>query len=218
MKRLSNKEMATGLKVAPARFSEWEKRGMPMHSIEAAAAWRKVHAPARLKRAASAPQSTHRKGSGRGPGNPPPAKGDGWEARLERTKQVEKQIYNSITKAIRQGDVMLLARLQSARAAALKEIRDAEQMAVEAQLGSGDMLRRSDALATMEAVLTPLNEALRKLPLNERTNCNPQNPEIAERALTEWRDRLMVRAKAALNPFQPVEKAEPISHPVSEVK
>ncbi len=78
-------------------------------------------------------------------------------------------------------------------------------MAAEAQLGSGDVLRRSDALATMEAVLTPLNEALRKLPLNERTNCNPQNPEIAERALTEWRDRLCIRARAALNPFQPVD-------------
>jgi hypothetical protein len=215
MKRLSNKEMASGLKVAPARVSEWEKRGMPMHSIEAAAAWRKVHAPARLKRAASAPQSRQGKRSGR---RAIPTRGDDWQDRLERTKRVERQIFDSISKAIRQGDVTLLARLQSARAAALKEIRDAEQMAVEAQLGSGDMLRRSEAVAVMVAVLTPLNEALRKLPLNERTNCNPQNPEIAERALTEWRDRLCIRARAAEMTFRPVEKPEQISHPVSEVK
>ena len=207
--------MAVGLGVPPARVSEWEKRGMPMQSIEAAAAWRKVHAPARLKRAAVAPQSTHRKPPGRAPGHRAPAKGDGWEARLERTKQVEKQIFNSITKAIRQGDVTLLARLQSARAAALKEIRDAEKMAVDAQLDGGDTLRRSDAEAVMVEVLRPLREALDKLPLNERTNCNPQNPEIAERALTEWRDRLMVRANAAENRFRPVEKTEQISAPIT---
>src|ERR1035441_2456225 len=124
MKKLSNKELAAGLGVPPARVTEWEKRGMSMHSIEAAAAWRKVHAPARLKRAALAPQSRHGKPSGR---RPVPAKGDDWQSRLLRTKQVEKQIFNSIAKAIRQGDVTLLARLQSARAAALKEIRDAQE-------------------------------------------------------------------------------------------
>ena len=202
--------MAAGLGVPPARVSEWEKRGMPMHSIEAAAAWRKIHAPARLKRAAVRPQSRQGKRSGR---RHVPTKGDGWEARLERTKQVERQIFNSIAKAIKQGDVTLLARLQSARAAALREIGDAEQMAGEAQLSSGDTLRRSDVLATMVAVLAPLNEALRKLPLNERTNCNPDHPEIAERALTEWRDRLLLRANAALNPFQPVEKQKQICVP-----
>jgi len=218
MKRLSNKEMASGLKVAPARVSEWEKRGMPMHSIEAAAAWRKVHAPARLKRAAVAPQSRQGKRSGRASGHPIPTKGDDWQSRLQRTKRVERQIFDSIAKAIKQGDVTLLARLQSARAAALKEIRDAEQMAIEAQLGTGDMLRRSDAEAVMVSVLRPLREALDKLPLNERTNCNPQNPEIAERALTEWRDRLLLRGKAAQIAFRPGEKRKPISHPVSEVK
>jgi hypothetical protein len=218
MKELSTKQMADGLGVPPSRVSEWKSRArnpMPMTSIESAAAWRRVHAPARAKRPASASQSRQGKRSGH---RAIPAKGDDWQSRLERTKDVERQIFDSITKAIKQGDVTLLARLQSARAAALKEIRDAEQMAVEAQLGSGDTLRRSDALATMVAVLTPLNEALRKLPLNERTNCNPQKPEIAERALTEWRDRLMVRAKATLNPFQPVEKSKSISHPVPEVK
>ncbi len=115
--------MAAGLGVPPARVSEWEKRGMPMHSIEAAAAWRKIHAPARLKRAAVRPQS--RQGKRSGP-RPIPAKGDDWQSRLERTKRVERQIFDLITKAIKQGDVTLLARLQSARAAALKEIRDAD--------------------------------------------------------------------------------------------
>ena len=200
MKQLSNSELARGMKVAPARISEWIPRGLPRTSIEAAAAWRKVHAPARAKRPASAPQSRQGKRSGR---RAIPTKGDDWQDRLERTKRVERQIFDSITKAIKQGDVTLLARLQSARAAALKEIRDAEQMAVEAQLGSGDMLRRSDALATMVAVLTPLREALLKLPLNERTNCNSSQPEIAERALTEWRDRFFVRMNSAENAFKP---------------
>ena len=170
MKKLSNKEMAAGLGVPPARVTEWKGRNMPMHSIEAAAAWRKVHAPARLKRAAVAPQSRHGKPSGR---RPVPSKGDDWQSRLERTKRIERSLFDSIGKAIRQGDVTLLARLQSARAAALREIRDAEQMAVDAQLGGGDMLRRSDAEAVMVEVLRPLREALDKLPLNERTNCNP---------------------------------------------
>ena len=203
MKRLSNKEMAAGLGVPPARVTEWKKRNMPMTSIEAAAAWRRTHAPARAKRPASAPQSRHGKPSGR---RPIPAKGDDWQSRLERTKQVERQIFNSISKAIKHGDVTLLARLQSARAAALKEIRDAEQMAVESQLDTGDVIRCSDAEAVVVAALTPLREALDKLPLNERTNCNPSKPEIAERALTEWRDRLLVRASSAENAFRPCRK------------
>jgi hypothetical protein len=228
MKQLSTKQMADGLGVPPSRVSEWKSRAknpMPMTSIESAAGWRRVHAPARAKKPASVPQSRQGKPSGR---RAVPAKGDDWQSRLERTKRVERQIFDSITKAIKQGDVTLLARLQSARASALREIRDAEEMAIESELETKSIVRMADGLETIRVLCQPLRDALDKLPLAERTNCNPDHPEIAERALTEWRDRLlaignrhckewMEKANAkerAEHPFRPLEKPEPISHPV----
>ena len=51
MKPLSNRQLADGLGVAPARISEWTRRGMPTSSVDAARYWRNSHAPARRKRA-----------------------------------------------------------------------------------------------------------------------------------------------------------------------
>jgi hypothetical protein len=46
---LTNKELAEGLGVPPARVCEWRRRGMPTDSIANAYRWRCLHAPPRLK-------------------------------------------------------------------------------------------------------------------------------------------------------------------------
>ena len=76
-----------------------------------------------------------------------------------------------------------------------------EDMARTEEIKTGDMVHRESVKSVMEQLLRPLREALDKLPLNERTNCNPEKPEIAERALKEWRDRLLLRAKSAVAKF-----------------
>ena len=185
---------------------------MPRTSISAAEAWRRVHAPPRAKRATNASQSRQGKASTPAPGHPAPPRGDDWQSRLERTRQVEVQLYDSINEAIANGDVVTLSRLQSARAAALKEIRLCEQKATEAQLDSGIVVTVEHVKKMFVALLVPLREALDKLPLNERTNCNPEHPEIAEKALSEWRVRTLERCRKAENPFP---REEQISAPIT---
>ena len=46
---MSLSELARGMGVAPARITEWKRRGMPVGSLEGARAWRAIHAPARAK-------------------------------------------------------------------------------------------------------------------------------------------------------------------------
>jgi len=137
------------------------------------------------------------------PSRAPATGGDTWADRVERARQTERETHASYLDALARGDTAQLERLLSSHSRAVDQVGKIEKLASEAERESGDMLRRSDVERALKAALEPLNDALCKLPLNERTNCNPQNPEIAERALTEWRDRFMKRARAAEMIFEP---------------
>ena len=202
MKELSNKEMSAGLKVAPARVSEWEKRGMPMHSIEAAASWRRNHAPPRKgKKAAFIAQSRQETPADAAPAKDTPATDDGWEARLNRTRQVEMEIFDTLRKALAQGDVNLLGKLQAAHINAVKEIAAAESIALEARVASKELLHADDARELMREVLAPLRLRLDQLPVQERSRCNPEHPDIAHKALTEWVERTLLLVSRAETKF-----------------
>jgi len=115
---------------------------------------------------------------------------------------MERSSYQAYISAVQSGDVGQLERLQAAHVKSISTVADVEERALQAELGD-KTIKYVDAEAVMVAVLTPLREALDKLPLNERTNCNPDHPEIAEKALMEWRDRLLIRASSAENAFKP---------------
>jgi hypothetical protein len=42
-------------------------------------------------------------------------------------------------------------------------------------------------------ILVPIHNALDLLPMTERSRCNPQSPEVAEGALRNWKDALLLR-------------------------
>ena len=197
MKELSNKEMSAGLKVAPARVSEWEKRGMPMHSIQAAASWRLVHARPRKGKAAFIAQSRQETPADAAPAKDTPATDDGWEARLNRTRQVEMEIFDTLRKALAQGDVNLLGKLQAAHINAVKEIAAAESIALEARVASKELLHADDARELMREVLAPLRLRLDQLPVQERSRCNPGHPDIAHDALAAWVERTLLLVSKA---------------------
>jgi len=192
MKELSNKEMAAGLKVAPARVTEWEKRGMPMHSIEAAASWRLVHARPRKGSAALAAQSRQETPADDAPAKDAPATDDGWEARLDRARKTEIEIHKTLMAALGAGDLNVLGRLQQAHVAAIKEIANAEKIALEVRLASKELRHADQVGEAMREALAPLRQRLDALPMELRGRCNPQRPEVAHAVLSEWVTRTLL--------------------------
>jgi hypothetical protein len=179
------------------------KAGADVSSAETYLRWRRKHRESRASRPREKPATAkpERKAM---PSRAPATGGDTWADRVERARRTEKETHSSYLDALARGDTAQLERLLSSHSRAVDQVSKIERLALEAERESGEMLRRSEALATMVAVLTPLREALLKLPLNERTNCNSSQPEIAERALTEWRDRFFVRMNSAENAFKPM--------------
>ena len=126
---------------------------------------------------------------------------DTWQARVGRARLAERQADRLLQSAIKGGRLGQIQSLLMSKSKLLKELAGVEDMARTEEIKTGDMVHRESVKAMMEQLLRPLREALDKLPLNERTNCNPEHPEIAEKALTEWRDRLLLRAKSVGGKF-----------------
>jgi hypothetical protein len=136
-----------------------------------------------------------------------------WEDRERFARGFAWRQRQALQAAQDDGQVGELVTLMKALDAAENRVSEVESRATEAQLKGGHLVS-TEAVRTMIAqLLRPLRQALDKLPVNERTNCNPEHPEIAERALKEWRDRLLLRANAALDAFGHAENGEYIPVP-----
>jgi hypothetical protein len=196
---LTNKELAIGLEVPASRVSEWIKRGMPRTSVQVAATWRQVHARPRkgnVSRVAPPRQPEAESVVTTGTDN-------GWEARLKRTQESELRIHDTLLAALGAGDFNVLQRLQAAHIGAVKEIAAAEKIALEVRTASEELIHRDTVREIMSELLVPLRGALDRLPLGERTNCNPDHPEIAEAALKDWLHRTLLLCSKAESRFLP---------------
>lgn len=178
-----------------SRISEYKKRGMPME-IGKAKIWHKanvVKKPRGDKKWAGIVLPS--------PGQREPGDLNAWPARLKRARDTERQTSALLQGAIKKKESAQIPGLLKAHSQAVEAVAAAEKLAASILSESGDLIHRDSVRAVMTKLLTPLREALDKLPLGERTNCNPQQPEIAERALTEWRDRLLGRMAGAEGKF-----------------
>ncbi len=66
---------------------------------------------------------------------------------------------------------------------------------------AGELIHRDTVKAILAELVTPLRAALVDLPAAERTRCNPQSPDVAQKALTLWRDRLLDALNKAASKF-----------------
>jgi hypothetical protein len=197
MKELSNKELATGLGAPAPRITEWIKRGMPRTSIAAATAWRLVHARPRKGKAAFIAQSRQDKPKGNAPQDTATLESMDWEARLDRARKTEIEIHKTLMAALGAGDLNVLGRLQAAHISSVREIANAEKIALEVRLASKELIHVSEAVEILQETLGPLRQRLDALPMELRGRCNPERPEAAFEALTEWVKRtLLLVAKA----------------------
>lgn len=193
---LSNKELAEGLGVAKGHASLLRKRGCPIDSIEAALAWRRIHAPERRKRKPRDPLLPVLKQE-----EVEVTLDKDWDSRLERARTTEVEVHKSLMKALAHGDLVTLQRLQAAHISSVREIAAAEKIAVEARMASGELIHSGSVKSIMTELLMPIRQGLDLMPAGLRSQCNPQAPDIAQAALTEWRDKLYARIMECENRF-----------------
>ncbi len=192
---MNQSQLATKLGVQRAAVAKWKARGMPVGDLGKAKVWLAQNVSS-FKREARAEKDL--------PALPDEDRAqslqdDTWEARVSRARLAERQADRLLQEAIKGGRIGQIQPLLLGKSKLLKELTLVEDTARAAEIKAGDMVHRDTVVAELEVGLSPLREALMKLPLNERLNCNPDKPEIAERALTEWRDRFLLRCKTLEN-------------------
>ncbi len=190
-------QLASKLNVTRMMVSKWKARGMPVGDLGKAKVWLAQNVSS-FKREAKAEKDL--------PELPDEDRAqslqdDTWEARVGRARLAERQADRLLQAAIKGGRIGQIQPLLLSKSKLLAEVSNVEDMARTAEIKVGDMVHRESVKSMLEQLLRPLRESLDKLPLNERTNCNPQQPEIAEKALTEWRDRLLLRCKSIEGKF-----------------
>lgn len=181
-------QLIKALGIPKQRVSEYAKRGMP-REVGAAKVWLAANVASRTRDAKVAGDLPELPDEDRAQS----LQDDTWEARMGRARLAERQADRLLQGAIKGGKIGQIQPLLMAKSKLLSEVASVEDGARVAEIKAGDMVHRESVKFMLEQLLRPLREALDKLPLNERTNCNPQQPEIAEKALTEWRDRLLLR-------------------------
>jgi len=192
---------ASKLGISASQLSQWLPQGLPgPPRVKAGLEWIAKNKAQRSRRGGKS--SVVVKPGAKAKASFPAILGDTWPDRVARAREMERASYLAYIEAVNGGNSAQLERLQAAHVKSISTVADVEERAAKAEAGV-TVIKYVDAEAVMLSALKPLREALDKLPLNERTNCNPEHPEIAERALKEWRDRLIVRAKAAEIAFKP---------------
>lgn len=194
---MNQTQLATKLGVERMQVSKWKARGMPVNDLGKAKVWLAKNVASRqreMKLAGDLKPLGKRK-------EPARPEDDQWLARLNRAKANEREADRLLQSAIQGGKVAQIQPLLRAHTSAVESVASAEKLAKEAEIQGGDLVHRDSVRAMMEDLLRPLREALDRLPVNERTNCNPDRPEIAERALKEWRGHLLLRCHAVKGKF-----------------
>jgi len=206
----SNAQIARHLGVAPSIVSLWRKKTPPIpnDSLDAAARWRLIHAPARGKRssklaeaAQDVPQEPITTTTISSPTPPAPATDTSWKARLDRCQKTELRIYDSLEKSIDTGDLVALQKLQSSHVAACREVADIELVALEVQTKARDLVPIDEVKNLMAGILDPLRRSLDRLPVTLAYKCNPGEPAVARQVLQRAVDRLLATMRREVDQF-----------------
>jgi phage terminase Nu1 subunit (DNA packaging protein) len=187
-------ELAGLLGITKGQLSKWKAKGLPVDDEGKARTWIRQNIRTRAKRngAPAAPVVTQSKDLPP-PETPPVPESYSWEARLARARKIELDVFDAAQRALNQGEAVRLQNLLSAYVKSLAGIAEAEKTALEARIQSGELLHRDTVRAILGELLVPIRNALDLLPMTERTRCNPQSPEVAEGALRQWKDALLLR-------------------------
>ncbi len=198
-------ELATALGISKSQLSQWKGRKVnpcPTDDIGKAKTWIAGNIKPRAKRKKSDAGTATVPAKDIPPVLLPPADSEHtWEARLERARKMEYCIFETIRNTINAKQYAQLQSLLSSWQRANQGLVEAERDSQAIRRESGELIHRDTARAIMAELLIPIRNALDLLPMSERARCNPQSPETAQQALTEWRDKLLRSVSQAATKF-----------------
>ena len=187
-------DLAKKLGIGKSQLSKFKARGCPVDDEGKARCWISANIKPRGKRKGDAPAPS----TGLPPPETPvPEEEFSWEKRLERARKMEVAVYDASKLAIRHREFAQLQSLLASYQKALQGIAEAEKVALESRIQSGELIHRDTAKALLAELLVPIRNALETLPITERSRCNPVDPKTAEDALRGWKDSLLLRLSQA---------------------
>lgn len=195
-------ELAAKLGVKKSQLSKFKARGCPMDDVGKAKNWIGANIRPRGKPSVSCADPAPCAAVELPPiESPAPAESCTVEARLDRARRMEIQIYETCKTAVSTKAYGQLSGLLASYQKALQAITEAESTALQSRIDSAELVHRDSARAIMSSILTPIINSLDLLPITERTRCNPQKPEVAEATLRAWKDALLLRVSQAATKF-----------------
>jgi hypothetical protein len=168
--------------------SRYVKDGMPLDSMEAAAAWRlRVKGKAAPGYGGKAPEFNYSTEEGGAPMAARPVSA-GCGSLVERVRQTEMEIWNHLQGATGFEEQRNLLRLHKEAAATRVKV-EAEQM--ELDVRAGMLVEFEEAKAFVRNALAPLAVGLRGMASRLAVKANPGRPDMAERVIEEEVQRLL---------------------------
>lgn len=156
-KRPTQAVIAAALGISAARITQLKKRGMPLYSVEAAAAWKAQHvAPMPSGEAPAAPAA---RGAGGQVAGDEPAPGDGgyWESRARREKA--EATIAELKQAELQAALIRVDVVRAAVAGKLSALRDS-LLQIPARIGP-QVAAESDLVAVTLLLETEIHQTMR---------------------------------------------------------
>ncbi len=191
-------ELASALNITKSQLTKWKAKGCPVDDAGKAKTWIAANIKTRAKRKPSVVIAGDKPEQTPSPvecSNPDDITSP--EARLERAKQMELLLDATVKQAVGKKEFGSMQSLLSSYQRAFQTIQEGEERQTAARLASAELIHRDTAQAIYAEMFVPLRNALELLPVTVRSRCNPQKPEVAEKALREWKDALLLKLSTA---------------------
>ena len=209
---MTQREYAKHAGVSHGYVTQLAAKGMPMHSPEAADAWRKQNIRAKSTtqhiQTAPTPQATvieqegpYRPAEASNPIDTATAATDSPQGAYERQRQIERAAYDLAVDALRGGraDAGRLVAIHAAAAKNLTSARDEviAQAEKERRLVSGDWVRR-----VMQEHDGAVASLIKAMPKQLSGRISPHDPEHSEKELNRWVQEVALKTLHQTDPWK----------------
>ena len=209
---MTQREYAKHAGVSHGYVTQLAAKGMPMHSPEAADAWRKkniraksttqhIETPPTPEATVIEQEGPYRPAEASNPINTATAANDSPEGAYERQRQIERAAYDLAVEALRGGraDAGRLVAIHAAAAKNLTSARDEviAQAEKERRLVSGDWVKR-----VMQEHDGSVASLLKAMPKQLSGRIAPHDPEHCEKELDRWVQEVALKTLHQTDPWK----------------
>lgn len=189
----SQSQIARECGISKPLVTKYKKRGAPTHSVESFRAWLAVNvSQSKGLEMAPGPDAPEDEISAQ-----PPEVAEVLEAAVpEQVAAINEQIRQTdeicrwtrgmIAKLNKDGNLEAARKWLHSYALVSKKLQDLRDKLIQTRISCGELVRYAVAKDMVAAPLRRLRAALAKMPHELGGKCNPQNPEQARQAISDW--------------------------------